>query len=91
MKMTIYGSTSCASCKSLRMAALALNIDLTYITIDDNRESYAKFRKFADEQFGEGTQVTLPVTLLDDGNLQEVSVGFMPGMALLRKAREAQA
>lgn len=89
MKLTIYGQASCGACKTLLSVATSSGLNPEYIDIRDSQESYDKFRKVADDNYGEGSRVMLPLVTLESEGIERVSQGMPEGVAALKTAREA--
>lgn len=88
MKLTIYGQASCAACKTLLSVANNSGLNPEYVDIRDNQESYDRFRKVADDNYGEGSRVMLPLVTLESEGIEAVSQGMPDCIAVLKTAKE---
>ena len=87
MKLTIYGTASCANCKAFLSMAKARGFDPSYVLIDSDPALYDQFREIADLNYGVGSPVSLPLVVLEADQVGAVTAGLQGGLSTLTLAQ----
>jgi glutaredoxin-related protein len=84
MKVTIFGSTTCANCKSLLAIAKSRKLNPEYINIDTAPVNYHLFRDIVEANFGEDSRATLPLMLVEQDGVEVVTTGLPDSLKALQ-------
>lgn len=87
MKLTIYGTASCANCKAFLSMAKARGFDPHYVLIDSDPALYDQFREIADRTYGLGATVSLPMVVLESDQCGAVTTGLQGSLSTLTLAQ----